>query len=68
MKTRIHNYYVLSLRFNGRGRGFAIGFDSYKMANYFAAFVLVGFADIITDYDLESRFPTYYHNLISHTS
>ena len=68
MKTRIHNYYVTSLRFNGAGRGFAIGFDSRKSAYYFAAFILLGFADILSDYDLEGRFPSYFHNLVNQTS
>lgn len=68
MKTRIHNYYVTSLRFNGAGHGFAVGFDSRKAAYYFAAFILLGFADILSDYDLECRFPNYFHNLVNRTA
>ena len=57
MKTRAYNYYVTSANFNGRGRGFAIGFDSRKAAYVFASFVLFGFAEVLTWYEFENRFP-----------
>lgn len=68
MKNRMHNYYVLSLRFNGAGKGFALGFDSEYSAHFVASRILLGFASVVDDYTLESRYPTYYHNLISKTS
>lgn len=57
MKHRIHNYYVTSYRYNGRGRGFAVGFDSEKAAYVFATFVLFGFAEVMTWNDFENRYP-----------
>lgn len=68
MKNRIYNYYVLSPRFNGRGKGFAVGFDEYLAARIFATYFLLGTGNVVSDYTLEYNFPTYYHNLISHTS
>ena len=67
MKT-IKNHYVTSLRFNGQGRGFAIGFDSYYKAKLFAITFLFGFADIITEAQLEDKFPAYFHYLVSKTA
>lgn len=67
LKRKIFNYYVISANFDGHGKGFALGFDSYCAARYFAAFVLFGFADVLPDYLLECRFPHYYHSLISKT-
>lgn len=64
---RIHDFYVVSLRFNGRGRGFCWGFDDEYTANYIASRLLLGFANVITDYQLESWYPQYYHHLVSKT-
>lgn len=64
---RIKNHYVISLRFDGLGHGFAIGFDSYYSAKLFAIYCLCGFADIITEAELEYRYPAYFHQLVSHT-
>lgn len=68
MKKRIYNYYVLSLRFNGEGRGFAIGFDSEYLANFVAYRLMLGFARVVNDYQLECWYPSYYHHLISQTA
>ena len=57
MKYRTHNYYVTSTNFNGRGRGFAVGFDSRKAAYAFATWVLFGFADVLPWYEFENRYP-----------
>lgn len=65
---RVKNYYVLSHRFNGYGTGFAKGFDSRLAAQLYAWFILWGFAQILTDFDLELRYPGYYHSLISFTA
>lgn len=64
---RIHDYYVLGLRFNGEGRGFAIGFDSEYMAYFVANRLLFGLAKVVNDYQLECWYPEYYHCLISKT-
>ena len=56
MNEKTHNYYVTSANYNGRGRGFAVGFDSQKAAYVFATFVLFGFAEVMTWYDFETRF------------
>lgn len=64
---RIKNHYVISLRFDGLGHGFAIGFDSYYSAKLFAIYCLCGFADIITEAELEYRYPAYFHHLVSQT-
>lgn len=67
MRNRIYNYYVLSARFDGNGRGFAIGFDNETAAHLFATYVLVGFSSVVSDYYMEMRYPQYYHDKISRT-
>lgn len=57
MIRRTFNYYVTSANFNGRGRGFAVGFDSRKAANTFATFVLFGFAEVLPWWEFENRYP-----------
>ena len=57
MNNRPANYYVCSFRFNGRGTGFALGFDSERAAYVFASFVLFGFAEVLPWYEFENRFP-----------
>lgn len=61
MNKRIYNYYVTSHRFNGAGRGFAIGFDSEKAAHIFADIILFGWADVLADWQLEREFPDWFH-------
>lgn len=56
MKIRTYNYYVTSYRFNGRGRGFVVGFDSRAAAYAFATWVLFGFAEVLTWYEFENRY------------
>lgn len=68
MKTRIHDFYVVSHQFNGQGKGFAIGIDSEYAAWILCRVCLFGFGDVLSDWQLETRFPTYYHNLISRTA
>lgn len=63
----IKNYYVISLRFDGYGRGFAWGFDDEYKAYFVANRLLLGFANVISDYQLESWYPQYYHHLVSKT-
>lgn len=58
MKTNPRNYYVTSYRYNGRGRGFAVGFDSRRAAYYFATFCLFGFAEVLPWWEFINR----YHN------
>ena len=58
MKNRTYNYYVTSANFNGRGRGFAIGFNSRRAAYYFASFVLFGFAEVLPWWEFENRYPS----------
>mgnify|MGYP006967132697 CR=1 FL=1 len=43
-------YVVTSARFDGHGHGFCVGFDSRKAADYFATFVLFGFAEVLELY------------------
>lgn len=50
------NYFVTSARYNGRGRGFAVGFDSRKAAYTFATFVLFGFAEVLPWWEFENRY------------
>lgn len=57
MKSKTHNYYVTSANFNGRGRGFAVGFDSRRAAYAFATFILFGFAEVMPWYVFDKRFP-----------
>lgn len=57
MKKKIFNYYVTSANFNGRGRGFYIGFDDRKAAYVFATFCLFGFADVLPWELFHNRFP-----------
>lgn len=57
MKNKAYNYYVCSARFNGRGSGFAVGFDSQKAAYTFATFVLFGFAEVLPWYEFENKYP-----------
>lgn len=59
MKHRIYNYYVCSARFNARGSGFVVGFDSRKAAYTFATLVLFGFADVLEWWQFENRYPNY---------
>lgn len=66
-RHHLKDYYVLSLRFDGNGKGFAIGFDSEYSAYLFARLLMIGFADVVTDYQLEQRYPSYFHQLISNT-
>ena len=51
------NYYVVSPRYNARGIGFAVGFDSRRAAYYFATFVLFGFAEVLPWWEFENKFP-----------
>lgn len=51
-----HNYYVTSYHYNGRGRGFAVGFDSRRAAYYFATFCLFGFAEVLPWWDFENKY------------
>jgi hypothetical protein len=55
-------YVVTSARFDGHGRGFCVGFDSRKAADYFATFVLFGFAEVLEWWQFENRFPDYKNN------
>lgn len=59
MKEKNYNYYVCSYRFNGRGSGFAVGFDDRLAAYLFATWVLFGFAEILEWWQFENRFPNY---------
>ncbi|MBR5594614.1 MAG: hypothetical protein IKW46_11170 [Bacteroidaceae bacterium] len=59
MKDKVFNYYVTSANFNGKGRGFAVGFDSRKAAYAFATFVLFGFAEVMPWHEFENHFPNY---------
>lgn len=63
----LKEYYVLSYNFNGMGRGFALGFSSVHSAAVFARCVLFGFGQVVEWWQLEDRFPSYYHSLISKT-
>lgn len=65
---KIHDYYVCSYRFNGLGKGFAIGLDDEWLAYFIAGRLLLGFADVLTEWQLENRYPTYFHNLVSKTA
>lgn len=62
MKNKIHNYYVTSANFNGRGRGFAVGFDSRLAAYAFATWCLFGFAEVQPWWEFDNR----YHNYKQH--
>lgn len=53
---RDYNYYVTTANYNGRGRGFAVGFDSRKAAYTFAAFVLFGFAEVLEWWEFANRY------------
>lgn len=64
---KIKNYYVVSLRFDGLGKGFAIGIDEEWLAYFIATRCLLGLADVLTDYQLEVKYPFYYHKLCSKT-
>ena len=59
MSRRTYNYYVTSANFNGRGRGFVVGFDDYKAAQIFAGIILFGFAEVISWIEFEKRFPNF---------
>lgn len=59
MKKSVYNYYVTSANFNGRGRGFAVGFDDYKAAQVFAGIILFGFAEVMPWHEFENRFPNF---------
>lgn len=58
MKTRTYNYYVTSYHYNGRGRGFVVGFDSRAAAYAFATWILFGFAEVLPWYEFENRYPS----------
>lgn len=58
MKTRTYNYYVTSYRYNGRGRGFVVGFVSRTAAYAFATWILFGFAEVLTWNEFENRYKT----------
>lgn len=62
MKIPAHNYIVVSGRFDGHGRGFCVGFDSLRAADYFATFCLFGFAEVLEWWQFENRFPNYHNN------
>ena len=64
---RIKNHYVITSHFDGQGHGAAWGFDYYPAAVAFAVMFLFGFAEVITEAELEERFPSYFHNLVSQT-
>lgn len=59
MTKKDHNYYVTSANFNGRGRGFAVGFDSRLAAYAFATWCLFGFASVLTWWEFENEYPHY---------
>ena len=59
MKLNESSYIVVSGRFDGHGHGFVVGFDSRRAAEYFAIFVLFGFADVLEWWQFENRFPDY---------
>ena len=61
MRKRIYDFYVISPRFNGAGKGFAIGFDSIKAAQFFSAYFLLGFGRVIYDWQMEKQFPDWYY-------
>lgn len=65
MRQRIYNFYVTSHRFNGGGRGFAIGFDSEKAAYVFAEIVLFGWGCVKADWQMEREFPAWYHSRVT---
>lgn len=58
-KQKNFNYYVCSARFNGRGSGFCVGFDSRKAAYTFATFVLFGFAEVLPWFEFENKYPNF---------
>ena len=60
MKRDPKNYIVTSANFNGRGRGFAVGFDDYKAAQVFAGIILFGFAEVLPWYEFENLYPDFY--------
>ena len=59
MKLKPHVYYVTSANFNGRGRGFAVGFNDYKAAKVFAGIILFGFAEVMPWYEFDNRYPNF---------
>ena len=59
MKAKEYNYYVCSARFNGRGSGFVVGFNSRSAAFAFATWILFGFAEVLEWWQFENRFPDY---------
>ena len=59
MNNKTYNFYVCSYRFNGRGSGFRVGFNSRKAAYVFASFVLFGFAEVLPWHEFENRFPNF---------
>lgn len=60
----IKNHYVITPNFNGHDQGKAFGFDSYRLANLFASICLLGSCEVITECELERRFPAYFHSLV----
>lgn len=65
MRQRIYNFYVLSHRFDGHGRGFAVGFDSEKAAHVFANYCLFGWAYVQADWQVERNFPEWYQSRVT---
>ena len=59
MKRNPKNYYVTTFRFDGRGHGFAVGFDSRFAAYAFATWLLFGFAEVLPWYEFEYRYPNF---------
>lgn len=66
--AHLKNYYVVSLRFNGLGKGFAIGVDDEWTAIFLARVCFLGLADVLTEYQLELKYPTYFHQIVSKTA
>ena len=59
MKKQLHNFYVTSANFNGRGRGFVVGFVSERAAYAFATWMLFGFAEVLPWWEFENRYPNF---------
>lgn len=56
MNTKVYNYYLITLNYNGRGSGHCIGFNSKFAAYFIATFVFFGLADVVTWDDWRLRF------------
>lgn len=57
-----HEFYVLSARFDGRGKGFRVGFSNEVAAFAFRDYILLGFGQVVTWYEFESKYPNYQSN------